>query len=285
MQRRVPNCRRGFTLVELLIVLAIIGLLASLSFPALFRLNAQTRAAKCGSNLSMASGALHVYAQTYGGFPLLHSAARGRWQKALDPKFAALRGIDGPWSCPSYPGPVVEATGSNSRRRAPNSDMLEINNTTSSIGRASYGYNIGSADTNSYRYGLAGSLRGAGTAITTDELAGPVPEAAVLVPSNLIAIGDSIAVWPYVSTNEANLTFQGFDILTPKLHRDLRDNVRSRTNMPPVANVARHDARANVSFVDGHVERIPIKNLFFSRDPADLRRWHIDNQPHLELFQ
>ena len=162
---------------------------------------------------------------------------------------------------------------------------MDVKENTSAIGRGSYAYNIGSAENNFYLYGLAGRLwGGASPSLTTDELAGSVPEAAVRSPANMFAIGDSIAVWPYVSTNESNLTFEGFDVLTPKLHLDLRKDSRIRTNVPPVANVTRHLDRANVSFVDGHVERVPLRQLFQSRDPADLRRWHIDNQPHLEMF-
>ncbi|MFW6157731.1 MAG: type II secretion system protein [Planctomycetota bacterium] len=53
--------RAGFTLVELLVVMAVIAVLASLMFPALQHVRAQANATRCRSNLKSIGTALSLY--------------------------------------------------------------------------------------------------------------------------------------------------------------------------------------------------------------------------------
>lgn len=53
--------RRAFTLVEILVVIAIVAVLAGLLFPALTRTVASSRAAACVSNLRQLGSALNLY--------------------------------------------------------------------------------------------------------------------------------------------------------------------------------------------------------------------------------
>src|SRR5687768_17540360 len=58
VSRRV---RTGFTLVELLVVITIIGMLMALIFPAFGAFLARTRVASCQNNLKQVAGAVRMY--------------------------------------------------------------------------------------------------------------------------------------------------------------------------------------------------------------------------------
>jgi prepilin-type N-terminal cleavage/methylation domain-containing protein len=59
---------KTFTLIELLIVIAIIAILASMLLPALGRARAMSQKIACGNNLKQAGIALHLYVSDYDGY-------------------------------------------------------------------------------------------------------------------------------------------------------------------------------------------------------------------------
>jgi prepilin-type N-terminal cleavage/methylation domain-containing protein len=61
--------RNGFTLIEVLVVVAIIGLLVAILAPALSRARSQARLAVCGSNLRQIGTGLTSYASALGTIP------------------------------------------------------------------------------------------------------------------------------------------------------------------------------------------------------------------------
>jgi prepilin-type N-terminal cleavage/methylation domain-containing protein/prepilin-type processing-associated H-X9-DG protein len=89
--------RRGFTLVELLVVIAVLAVLIALLLPAVNRARESARQAVCSSNLRQLAGAMLAYtADNDGAFPF--SAEVGNvhpedwiwWQRGRDPRKSAI---------------------------------------------------------------------------------------------------------------------------------------------------------------------------------------------------
>src|SRR5262245_33153432 len=65
----VHRVRQGFTIVELLVVLAIIGILVGLLIPGVHRLRASAARTQCMQHLKQLGAALHHYHQARKCFP------------------------------------------------------------------------------------------------------------------------------------------------------------------------------------------------------------------------
>lgn len=81
---------RGFTLIEVLVVVGIIALLIAITMPALARSREQTRTVACKTNLSQLGKGMLMYAQNFGGYLPYEdrgeeiSAGRICWFDAMD---------------------------------------------------------------------------------------------------------------------------------------------------------------------------------------------------------
>lgn len=169
MANRIPNKKAAFTLVELLTVVAIIGLLAALLLPTLSAAKARAQRIQCVNNLHQLGIGLQVILADDHSYPLLAGGTNGdgTWIGQL-----AIQGLGisqpmtnyirfGVWNCPSAVW-LWEDT-----------NALPI----------CYGYNMGgvvsdeNADDN---FGLGG-LPSTKT---------PVKDSQVVNPADMIAIGD-----------------------------------------------------------------------------------------------
>lgn len=96
--RQKPNLQRGFTLVEILVVVSIVAVLAALLIPAFASVRESGRRASCASNLSQISKAMSLYLSDHNDrYPPVRSTPGCTWVDAVYPyvKSTAV------FSCPS----------------------------------------------------------------------------------------------------------------------------------------------------------------------------------------
>ncbi len=105
------HTKRGFTLIEILVVVAIISLLAAIMFPAFGRVRASGRRTTCASNLKQIGMALNLYAQDNRFYPTLDFDAYtneicGAWADKVFPYVKSEKIFE----CPSAPYGLYRST-------------------------------------------------------------------------------------------------------------------------------------------------------------------------------
>lgn len=254
---------RGFTLLELLVVMAIVAILAALLLPAFSRVKESARATVCKSNLRQFGIGLSLYTEDHGYYP---PHAYRPTDLATGPRFQVLF-ID-TYGWPGYLLPYLSGNRNIFRcptrrfefdwptNRTPNGYEFPFN--LGSIGVPwSYGYNglnIKQARGGFYTHGGFGLSPMAYAGLSATQ---------VTSPADMIAIGDSDGD----GFGDGMISF-----------------MRPRLGLPPdFPPGGVHKKGANVVFCDGHVEWQK-QAKWVELTPQAARRWHYDNQPHPEWW-
>lgn len=249
----------AFTLVELLTVVAIIGILAGLGVGAVSGTVRRAKDARCKNNLKQLSTALISYVGSHGQYPqtINPEVLEGKtnnwiWCHVLeremtsDERFLPPRFLnsfkDSVWECPAM------------RTAAQRQDL-------------GYGYNTSgvSSDRTQEPLGLGGKVRGEMMMGMPEPNRFSVKDGEVVNPARMLALGDGVAGW--ADTYRVSMDFIRMKPIGVSQH---------------AFDVSRHRRRVNAAFADGHVETIPLQTLF--SDPSDeaLSVWNRDHQPHRE---
>jgi prepilin-type N-terminal cleavage/methylation domain-containing protein/prepilin-type processing-associated H-X9-DG protein len=105
---RAEKTQRGFTLVEILIVIGVILVLAGLAFPIYTQVKARAKQTTCASNLKQLWAACMLYAQDNDGYlPIYRNCLRDPREPAYTPAFAIF-GISDPHGLYSSLQPFVK---------------------------------------------------------------------------------------------------------------------------------------------------------------------------------
>jgi prepilin-type N-terminal cleavage/methylation domain-containing protein/prepilin-type processing-associated H-X9-DG protein len=257
-----PKARKGFTLLELLVTVAVLSLLAALLATALATAKESARATYCQNNLSQLGRVLAMYVgefRAYPGttpYPIVPigvvknppSEDTWLWDDRLGPYLGERRGV---MRCPSHTLSRRESAYGGEDYRA----------------NYNYGYNAlgcgrisisgdGTLLVPSSNLGLGCIVLVGGTSTLS------VPDAKVAHPADMLAIADREGGNQWTSP-----------VIAP-------GNPGVRWDDDPGDQ---HRGRANAVFCDGHCEAAAQAHWKQKSDPARCR-WNNDHQPHREAW-
>ncbi len=246
--------RQAFTLVELLVVIAVIAILAGLLLPALAGAKTRARAIQCLNHEHQMGLALGMYVSDNQVYPDYDGAGNNgeivNWFKALKPYYP-LVWTNTSYQCPGYKGTNID-------------NWLLTSAEADALG--SYAYNANGVV--GLGIGVENIVLGLGQRSLTspDTVGRATRESQVKVPSEMYAIGES-----KILTSPSIRIGSGVDYL-------VLDYGWPATwlSHPP-----RHGRNYNMLFCDGHVSASDPKVMY---NTTSARFFNLDHEPHPETW-
>jgi prepilin-type N-terminal cleavage/methylation domain-containing protein/prepilin-type processing-associated H-X9-DG protein len=267
--------RRGFTLVELLVVIGIIALLIGILMPALNKAREQANKTKCASNLHNMGIAMTMYTNQYNAYPGHASLVAGHTAAVWPTRLRLYTNKDqNIFFCPSqepgfeWPTEVnssgTKATAADSKYGYDEGELvLDVFTVPSCYAYNDWGTHPPTSNSREQR-GLGGDI--APLAFSVKE----VRTSQVKSAADMIAIADSTSdrSWDW------NIDPLQFDQWPGRIHGGKRTLATGTAD--PVGG-------CNVLFCDGHVEFHSQKEMItmtIGGQPSPMaRRWNNDNMP------
>jgi prepilin-type N-terminal cleavage/methylation domain-containing protein/prepilin-type processing-associated H-X9-DG protein len=265
---------RGFTLVELLVVVALIAIVAALLFPVFSQVREKARQARCFSNLKQISLAMMMYVQDYddmlprdvtrwGDLPATDPCSPGNPNRRLEAKLGPYIRNTEVFACPSANTPPVtwdEAHAVCGRDGWGYPDFMCFQGDTTRGKPLSYGWNY-----RVFQWSVTPPSSGCD--------APGISVAAVVSPEGKVMVADSrrsfvdpvdlaFANYPGVSASFAG----NVDQFWPQFPRG--------SDLPIVpGRDARHQMGQNAAFFDGHVRWVSYEQLIGPSLQATVAKW------------
>lgn len=249
--------RRAFTLVELLVIIAIFAILAALMFPPMGPARDRARTASCMSNLRQTGVAMEMYVSEHNIYP---SALGGDPFKTWADQLAAYNPLNWTnlaWHCPTY---IAEGGHVICQPPPPGGGNFHFTSSYAynAFGMIGYAANNTNLIRNSSWLGLGALSR-------------TVPENRVVAPSEMYAVGDTRPLqYDYQTGVEGSVKMYAWQLIPPGL------SPKNAEAKPP------HADGYNLVFVDGHVQTVKRRDYLYP--PRTAQNWNRDNQPHPELW-
>lgn len=272
--------RGGFTLIEMLVVIAIIAALASLVLPAVTAARKVAQVTACQANLKQLGTAIVLFRDTNGGFPQYraeyppitnnYGVNRPRWQWILAPYLGGYaQNPDALIAAGAFDPTYTDLPLDNKALVCPSQeggDALSIRN-------GSYGYNFGYLGNNrtlvdgdnttpTLRYPVKDVKEPMRTIAFGDSRGGGVPHGGhsmTLDPPHMVVRNDTLTVnspyWLQAPFNGASI---------PGVNPYGPDEGTPDITVPFSPAEARHAGKANVIFLDLHVESLTLDVLGYS---------------------